>query len=85
MKRPIRDQILWPLITLLTAAVAFNAIVATWRTLGDRKRCCERHSQVVRVMEQASFPLSQTIIDDLGQSYRVTSCGMGRINGTNRV
>lgn len=68
MKRPIRDQILWPLITLLTAAVAFNAILAAWTNSWRQKEMLrERHSQVVRVMEQASFPLSQTIIDDLAQ------------------
>lgn len=66
MKLPIRDQIMWPLLVLLLAAVAANAAFSAWwistRSLRDLNA---RQQQIVGVLEESSFPLSQNVIEKL--------------------
>lgn len=66
MKLPIRDQILWPLLGLLLAAVAANSIFSAWWTSNRSLKSLEaRQRQIIGVLEESSFPLSTTVLEKL--------------------
>ena len=68
MKRPIRDQIMWPLMGLLLVAIAANAIFsAWWMSTRNRTALEARQRQIIGVLEESSFPVTQTVIEKLRQ------------------
>jgi len=68
VKRPIRDQIMWPLMGLLLVAIAANAIFsAWWMSTRNRTALEARQRQIIGVLEESSFPVTQTVIEKLRQ------------------
>lgn len=68
MKQPIRDQILWPLIALLLIAVAANAIFSAWWLSNRNLQSLEaRQRQILGVLEESSFPLSNSVMEKLSR------------------
>lgn len=66
VKLPIRDQILWPLMGLLLVAVAANATFsAWWMSTRSRLSLEARQRQILGVLEESSFPLSETVMAKL--------------------
>ena len=66
MKLPIRDQILWPLMGLLLAAVAANALFSAWWISNRSLKSLEaRQQQIIGVLEESSFPRSMIVMEKL--------------------
>lgn len=66
MKRPIRDQLLWPLTGLLLVAITANAIFAAWWASSRAlESLADRQNQIMAVLAESNFPLSTSVIEKL--------------------
>jgi signal transduction histidine kinase len=68
MKNPIRRQLLTPLLAVLVTAVAGTAGFSAWVSSARQVSMLEeRRDEVARVLEQAPFPVSQQVLEQIAR------------------
>src|SRR4051812_34061572 len=63
MRRPIQQQLLWPMLAVVVLASAVTALLAAWLGMANARRAEEiRLHQLASALTDAGFPLTESVL-----------------------